>query len=332
MQTPDPGPSIAELPELVLRANLSEPPAEWELVAAIPFGRAESSLGFANDQQTMSLPEMPRAMVVDEDGSLWFLDIVKERVAHFTETGDFIEAIEGLHFDREHPIPKDIAIVDGTLYAIMARRLQTTVAAFDGERWIARIVTDRGEPSVVYNLLSSDAGLIGWASGLADLDRLGEGYFGYASLDPLVSGEISRIAGVPLSDGLMIDLRGPEQDRMELVYTTEEATVIQPVRIEVAFTPGSDPIPAVAGGIIEAPLDRAVGIHVHLAASDAEAGEDAGGEWYLQTGPDGEPVIFERIPESPLANEHQVRQIAAGPGDSVYLMVPQPGELKVFRR
>ncbi len=330
--TPDPSQSIPELPELVLRANLSERPAEWELFATIPFGPAETSLGFANDQQNMSLPEMPRAMVVDEDGSLWFLDTVKERVAHFTEDGDFIEAIEGLPYDREHPIPKDIAIVDGTPYAIMARRLQTTVAMFDGERWITRLVTDYGQPTVIYNLLSSESGLIGWASGLADLDRLGQGYFGYARLDPAVSGEISHVAGVPLSDGLMIDLRIPEHDRMELTYTSDESTVVQPVRIEVALTPESDPFPSLAGGIIEAPHERTVGIHVRVVASEQDAPEGSGGEWYLELGPDGGPVIFERIPESPLSNEVQVRQMAAGPDGSVYLMVPQRGELQVFRR
>jgi hypothetical protein len=96
-------------------------PASWTEVFLIPYGETPDSLGtsLAGDGEGFQLG--PDYGAQSPDGSWWFLDGAKQRMAHFGEDGAFIDAVEvpvdllvdGLYFQFQLPRVLD----DGTLVA-----------------------------------------------------------------------------------------------------------------------------------------------------------------------------------------------------------------------
>src|SRR5205823_10640535 len=91
-------------------ADLSERPVVWHRVARIPFGPRESELGMLPAGRYEVAPVVPFSFAVAANGSLWFLDEVKHRLAHFGVGGSFLGAIGGVAFDRFHPRARDVVM------------------------------------------------------------------------------------------------------------------------------------------------------------------------------------------------------------------------------
>jgi hypothetical protein len=72
---------------------------------------------------------------------------------------------------------------------------------------------------------------------------------------------------------------------------------------------------------------------VSVASSQSLAGGGtAGGRWILQVSDDGSPLVWERLPDSRIADEGQVRHLTVGPDGAVYLMVAGPNGETIYRR
>jgi hypothetical protein len=70
-----------------------------------------------------------------------------------------------------------------------------------------------------------------------------------------------------------------------------------------------------------------------LAPAKPAAAERFGdGRWFLQLFDDGTPVVWERLPTPAFNDETQVRHIAVGPDESVYLMEAGADGISIFRR
>src|SRR5207249_1003048 len=77
----------ARLPAVVLVADLSSPRARWDRVAFVPFGPGRGRLGVVTSRDLTPVPLVPPSFAVAPDGSLWFLDLVKRRLAHYSAEG-----------------------------------------------------------------------------------------------------------------------------------------------------------------------------------------------------------------------------------------------------
>ena len=102
-------------PALVLTADLSDRPARWQLVTKISVGRTISTLGMLPQSKEEPVPVFPTAFAVARDGSLWFLDVVHKRLAHFSMEGQFLSEIRGVHFEAirglsadQHAMPRRV--------------------------------------------------------------------------------------------------------------------------------------------------------------------------------------------------------------------------------
>ena len=164
-------PSAVQTAEgIVLRAVLTDPIASWHRVAFIPFGEAEDRLGVIDDIHHAPLPLMPPSFAVAPDGSLWLLDLVKQRVAHYSAAGAFLGAVGGFEFDRFSPSPLDIAFVGDRLFAVerLARSAGSAIRFVDGDALSPRNeLLGGGVPLLVFQLFQGSAELIGVSGGYA---------------------------------------------------------------------------------------------------------------------------------------------------------------------
>lgn len=96
-------------------------PESWSEVFLIPYGEAPETLGTSLAGDGEGLQIGPDYGAQAPDGSWWFLDGAKQRIAHFGDDGQFIDAVEvpvellvdGLYFQFQLPRILD----DGTLVA-----------------------------------------------------------------------------------------------------------------------------------------------------------------------------------------------------------------------
>ncbi len=324
-----PAPRSVTLQRLELRADLTEDPVRWRLVASIPFGPRREELGYFFDRSRGSLPLLPRSFAVANDGSFWILDTVKKRVARFSRTGEFIEAVGGFKLDRFSPRPKDVGVLGDRIYVVeeeFGRATLTTIGA--DRRRMPEALRDRSHPVAVSLLLPSVGRLIARIGGYADPP--GTGPVGYGEL-PLHR-PLRLLPGVPVDDETWVDIRAPDDQDLEFASTRGGMHAVQPIRVSVSAGSPSRKLPALVGPAIEATFPKGVGIYVRVAPvrpSDAE--RYGGGAWYLRLGVDRKPLVWERIPEARASDEEQVRHLAAGP-DGVYLMVPDREGEKIYVR
>lgn len=336
------------LPQLVLTANLAERPSRWRLVAAVPFGGGRSALGLVDDVHHASLALLPEAFAVASDGSLWFLDIVKRRLAHYTSSGAFLGEVTGLRFDRFSPVAVDVSSVGSDLYVLQQDNhsaLESMVSpAVQGEEfhWVQMEVD--GKPEVVAELVQTPTSseLIGRFEGYAVRSELGGGPTGVGALD-VSRGSIRPLPGEPVGPGAWMDVRrgvgdptDPHQDqRYDVTFSSAERTARMPLLVLVRPTAGAaaPSLPAEVG--IEADITMADGIAAYVMLSPArpsDAERYGGGRWFLEITEDGSPMAWERLPDPGLSSEHQVRHLAVGPDGGIYLMIAQPDGMYVYRR
>ncbi len=325
-----PAPRTMTLERLELRADLSEDPVRWRLVASIPFGPRRGELGYYFNRNRGSLPLLPRSFAVANDGSFWILDPVKKRVVRFSRTGDFIEAVGGFKLDRFSPRPKDMGVLGDHVYVVEEEFARATLTTIGPDRHrMPEALRDRSHPVAVSLLLPSVGRLVARIGGYADPP--GTGPVGYGEL-PL-RGPLRLLPGVPVDDDTWVDIRARGNQDLEFASIRGAMHAVQPIRVSVLAGTPSRKLPALVGPAIEATFPKTVGIYVRVApARPSDAERYGGGAWYLRLGVDQTPMVWERIPEARVSDEEQVRHLAAGPDGRVYLMVPDKEGERIYVR
>ena len=323
-------PAVNVLPRLELRADLSERPARWRLIARIPFGPRTGELGFFYDRRRGSLPLLPRSFAVADDGSFWILDGIKRRVAHFSRTGRFIEDVGGFRADRLSPRPKDVAVVGDQVYVVeeeFGRATLTTIGP--DRRRVPEPVTDGFRPVAVSVLLPAVDRLVARIGGYADPP--GSGPSGYAEL-PLED-SLRLLPGVPVDEQTWVDVDALSDQELEFTSTRGSSQSSQPIHVDVFGGSRSRRIPGLVGPAIEAIFDEGVGIYVRVTpARPADAERFGGGAWFLRLGADRSRLLWERLPDAGVSAEEQVRHLSAGPDGRIYLMVADADGERIYMR
>jgi len=129
-----------EVSEWVIEPALTTMPANWNLEFVIPYGEADELLGSAPGGENLMLG--PDYGAQAPDGSWWFMDAAKQRLAHYDGSGSYIDSVvlgpkflaQGIYF--QYQLPHILA--DGTLIA----------SRFGGETTDLLVLRD-GSPSVL---------------------------------------------------------------------------------------------------------------------------------------------------------------------------------------
>ncbi|HEX8099392.1 MAG TPA: hypothetical protein VF660_04215 [Actinomycetota bacterium] len=323
-------PTPAILPALRLRADLSEAPARWRLLAKIPFGRSNNELGFYFDRRHGSLPLIPRSFAVAPDGSFWILDDVKGRLAHYSRRGVFVEAVPGLKLDRTSPRPKDLVISDGRLSVLQERKARATLTTVNDDGSLSsQPLTDAGRQLAVSKLFSAPGGLVGLVAGHAD--PLGTGPSGFAYLP--VHGRLRILRGLPVTEGVAVDLNAVADQDLELTMSSSNAMATQPIHVDVVPDAKGRRIKGLVGPGIEARSAHGVGLYVRVTPAEPDEAHRLGdGAWYLRFATDHSPLLWERLPEASVSDEEQVRHLASDDRGRVYLMVPDEEGERIYVR
>jgi hypothetical protein len=334
-----PGPaSPIMLPEVDLEANLSDPPARWTHLATVGFGDGPDELGIVMDPAIASIPDVPASFAIGADGTIWVLDVVKKRIAHFTSTGGYLGQVGGFHFDPSHPNPVDLVVSGGTVYVLVAGVGSNTLAG-----GIVRVgssgigptvpVESGGRSLIVHSLFPTSEGVGGYVWGWAD-DPGGSGPLGPAELTLPAGSDIRLLPGLPVGSGTWIGPRLDGDDRLELTFTAPAGTSIRPIVFHgVSGTSGPSqtfaltvgvPTPCTAGG--------ALAEFVQVSPTDPGVQRRfGGGRFLLRVG--AGPVLWERLPPGdPSLDTDQTRKLATGPDGALYLMVLRSTGVEILRR
>ncbi len=318
---------------MVLTADLTEATSPWHLVATIPFGEAIEQLGLLTDVHRTPVPYLPRSFAIAPDGSIWILDVLKHRLAHYTTPGRYLGQLRGFRFDRFSPHPRDVLFSNGTMYVLEELQVVATLVTVGADGSLERTQPlDQGKAVVLGLLYPSHKGVAALFDGWAD--PVGAGPRGIARFDPPASTVARFLPGVPLSGGASIALGASTDQDIDLTFTNAQRVAVQPVHFKAVVRSGDSTkeIPAVAGAIIEGVGKDRVAIYVEVAPSrPADAERFGGGSWLLEIGTRG-PLVWERLPTAGISDEEQVRHLAVGPDGHLYLMVPTKGGERIYSR
>ena len=323
------------LQPLVLTADYSAPIARWHVVASIPYGAAHTQLGFIPEGPRSPQPMVPFAFAIAPDRSIWILDEVKKRVAHFSSSGSYVGEITGLHFDRFHAHPRDL---------VMLGRDPVVLEQGQGLRGIVEVPAAGGgfdrtpvlagsRPVRVDELVQTTGPLVGYVSGrpFHPPARPSFSPYGIYRMDVPGSGTIHRIPGMRLGDGNFIWLHAEGSNPFQTTYTTRDVTATRNLTIRVSA--GGRRISAVAGPVTQAALEHGVAAYVSVApGKPGTAARYGDGRWFLELSDDSTPLVWERLPSPTFDDETQVRHITAGPGGSIYLMTVTDHDVRIYRR
>jgi hypothetical protein len=302
-------------------------------VAAIPWGDAIEQVGLVTDVHRTPIPYVPRSFTIAPDGTIWILDVVKRRLAHYGADGTYLGAMGGFSFDRFSPRPRDVVFSNGRIYVLEEHSVTATLVTFRADRSLQRTQPlDQGRPVVLELLYPSRAGVAARFDGWAD--EVGAGPRGIARFDPPRSTIAQFLPGVPLSAGSSIALEASSDTDLELTFTGSTGVAVRPVHLRlVADLQGRQhELPVVAGAKIEAVGVDRVAIFVQLSpARPGDAERFGGGLWLLEVGTSG-PLLWERLPTGDISNEEQARHLASGPDGRIYLMVPAKEGERIYGR
>ncbi len=324
-------PSPLERPTIVLTADLSERPTGWKLVARIPFGSAPESLGLVTDRNRTPVPYLPASFAVDEDGSIWILDVVNKRLSHHSAGGAYVGEVTGFRFDRFSPHPMDVIAAAGRLYVLEELApLMSKITTVEGGRISgSRFVLQGQDHLLVTYLFPTAEGPGGYVEGFSDLDRLGTGPSGFHELDPR-TGTISPLPGIPLPGDRWGTGRFLREQHVAIGFISRSSASDQPVTIRVVPSAGARPIKAVNNVETVLAVGAGIGMYLHIAPALRKDRHLGGGQWYLQLAADGRPLVWLRVPSGHLEDTDQHRHIAVGPDGSLYLMVPTMEEERIY--
>jgi hypothetical protein len=340
--TAAPSPKVRQLPAITLIADLSAPPTRWEPVAFVPFGDRTPQVGALLKKKFASVPIVPPSFAVDRDSSIWLLDLVKRRIAHYSATGTFLGAVPGLDFDRFDPYAQDIGFAGARLYLLefVHDTIETNLRAVIGQRIgpRRRIRTD-GEELVMSRLVSPQTSVIGRVIGSAGTSGqfpTGGGDTGDFQVDP-TSGRARRVPGFRLADGTWL------QVALELIREGQTIVIHHLVsgemtdrHVRLRVTPrldSSTTIHSVVGWGPYCALPHGTATYVHLSPSrTVDQDRYGGGQWLFEYFDDGQPLVWERLPRSPLDAAEIYRHLAEGLDGHLYLMLAERGGMRIYRR
>ncbi|HYT30656.1 MAG TPA: hypothetical protein VEN82_07745 [Actinomycetota bacterium] len=343
--TPSSGPLPTSLPRVVLTADLSERPAPWRLIAHIPFGHQASSLGVVLPPEHTSVPEIPVSFAVAPDGTLWVLDVVKERIAHFTSAGRYLGEVGGLSFDRFSPHPRDIAFVGERLYLLQSdepiqaqeRALVLPVDTSGGPppALPGQPVFDGSNPLLIQYLMAGVPDLEGRSFGYALADAFSSGRHGWVGLDGTGPYATHPLDSIAVGSGRRMFLARVGDRDFRLLFVGPEGSAVQPIHFTLVTGRGTADraLPAAFG--LEPDVVVRGGLAAFMMVSPTrpgDAGKYGGGRWFLEVKDDGSPIIFERLPDRGLSDESIGRNITVGADGSIYLMVAEEGGMNFYRR
>jgi len=315
---------VTARPALVLTADLRQRPASWRRVAFIPYGPRPFELGAAFPPVHASLPLVPRSFTIGPDGSLWILDTVKRRVAHYTVDGRYLGAVGGLTVDRVDPRPRDVAFWAGRLVVLDEFDLAASLREVRNGRLGPTVAVEdsTGQPVGLLYVYPSAAGGAGLSDGYTALGLLGAGPHGVGEV---LAGDPAgfRLApGLPVGRATRLGVGEYRARSFRMTSTTPSGRVVQPVRLRMRVG-GSHPhdIPAIFSEHFEAAGDGAGFLFVQGSpAATADAVEYGGGRWFLRFPTDGSPLVWERLPTPAVPDEYQTRHLALDDAGHVFFM------------
>jgi hypothetical protein len=284
------------------------------------------------------VPIVPPSFAVAPDGSLWFLDIVKHRVAHYSGSGAFLGAVGGLQFDRFHPYAQDVGFGGGRLHVLEAEHRNAAA--------LLRGVLGRLGPRTPLTVGRRGIAAQHFVSPLPRLsvEALGTvraaepptgGVVGDVEVDDR-TGAGTAVPGVLLADGqrlgiepLLID------DGQEVIvrHVGPSADSELPVRVRARGGPATPPVPAVAGWHLLGATEHSIVAHVELVPARSRDQERyGGGQWLFQVFDDGKALVWQPVPRSRLRGADIKRDLAVGFDGRIYLMLATRRGLSVYRR
>jgi len=330
--------SPVALTRIVLTANLGDQPSKWPLVAHIPFGRAPSELGLYHDREHTSTPLYPPSFAIGGDRSIWFLDIAKHRIAHYSPEGAYLGQVTGVRFARTTPVPRDLAFAGDRLYMLSQRAPIQGVVQSVGDEGVLppyNVLTEHHHPAIVTFLYPTAGPLLGQVEGRSSRNGgvLGSGRQGVAELlGPRQ--DVRFLPGYPLVDGNFMDLRGvthSDQD-LELLYTSGRRRAKRPFHVRLVTGKGGRVIPAIVQFELDTGLPHGVVAVVGVGPAGHMDHRFGDGLWLFGSFDDGSPLIWERVPEAGLEQEFFHRSLTATPDGTIYRMIPEPDGIFIYRR
>ncbi len=342
---PTPGPvtptGIVRLSGITVLADLSEPIVRWQPSTFIPFGDADDAVGALLKKSVASIPIVPPSFAVGRDGSVWLIDLVKRRVVHYGPDGRFLGAVGGLEFDRFSPYPQDLGFFGGRLELIehVHGTLQSNLRSIGARIGPRRRVHVAWEQLVVGRLIAPQTEILGRVTGTAGSDGSpvpGGGTVGDFRIDP-ATGSARRTDGIQLEDGTALTvLPRLIREGQALAIRHVSGSDVTHRMLDVRVVPGGGDearLPAEAAWETDCALPHGFASFVRLSPSRlTDATRYGGGQWLLEYFDDGEPLVWERLPDSPLDAAEIYRHIAVGLDGHTYLMVAERDGMRIYRR
>jgi len=331
-----PPPSATVRPALVLTADLGERPASWRHVAFIPYGSAASRPGVEMPPVHTSVPLVPRSFAIGPDGTLWILDTVKARVAHFTMGGRYLGSVAGLVMDRLDPRPRDVAFWRGRLVVLDEFDLAASIRQAREDR-LGPDVAVRDASGRAVGLLyvyPSRGGGFGLADGYTTLALLGSGPHGVGRILPGDTARFQTAPGLPVGDATWLGVGGYRRQAFRMVATDGDRRIVQPIRLRMRVAgPHPHDVPAVFSEHYEAAAGGAGFLWIQGSpARTADAEAYGGGRWFLRFPTDGSPLAWERLPDPPVPDDYQVRHLAVDAAGDVFLMASLRSGVAIYER
>jgi hypothetical protein len=329
------------LPGITVVADLSDPVVRWRPSIFVPFGDADDEVGALLKKRLASIPIVPPSFAVDSDGSVWLIDLVKRRVVHYAPDGRFLGAVGGLEFDRFSPYPQDLGFFGGSLELVehVHSTLQSNLRSVGARIGPRRRVHVASEQLVVGHLVAPQTDVLGRVTGTAGSDGTpvpGGGTAGDFLIDP-TTGSARRTDGIRLEDGTALTILPrlvDEGQTLAIRHVSGVAVSQRMLHVRVVPGDGEDTrLPSEVAWETDCALPHGFASFAELAPTKlTDATRYGGGQWLLEYFDDGEPLVWERLPDSPLDAADIYRHIAEGLDGHVYLMVAEPDGMQIYRR
>lgn len=340
---PSLGPSQPNrLPPIVLTADLTERPASWHQVAIIPFGPRVDQLGYipADPAHEQGLAWIPNSFAVGSDGSLWVLDFLKGRVAHYSESGRYLGSVGRLpKTGRWWPV--DVTFQGDRLFVLM-------VNSWTGESSIEQVLPPSKERGARLSFQGNRVAIHSFVPGASQLTvelhgyaniggkEFGTGPYGWASTNETLS-KVRELPGVPLEDGNLMDISTspdshPPRSPLDVTFVGQGTTTILPLEIQLVAKLGAKPVEVAVAAEVQGAVPHGLACYVEMSPSrPRDQDRLGGGRWFLQVSEDGSPLVWERLPDPGVPDENQRRNITVDARGFVYRMVPSSDGVVIYR-
>jgi hypothetical protein len=313
---------------ITLEANLRERAEDWEHVAIITFGDSESELGIIRPDPAheQGLSGIPTSFAVSEDGSIWILDPVKERIAHYDETGVYLGSTGDFPWESRWELA-DIT-VSGDIGHVLLQHSWTTASRIAPLRGLGSsevtALTIDGDPASATRLVAGLPHVVVQVEGYAEsaTREPGTGPEGWGTVSDDGSLDISD--SILLEDGTSMSVEGTRSDEMGVEFTFERdgSRTVLPIDFRLVARTGGASIPGAFVFSVVAVTDHGLVCEFAAAPSHVdEARRLGGGRWLLVVSEDGTPITWARVPRPTLADELQRRRETIAPSGGVYAMI-----------